>query len=108
MRALALPHFNRVDIRRHPAEGAHGTLAEALDGYQVAIGRRTTALVEAAIKGLSVVCLDDSNPVIPVSTRSVRDIARPDRNDWIHALAWGNWHVREIESGEVWECLTTR
>lgn len=106
--AMARPHFDRLDVRRHPVQGGSGTLTEALAGYQIAIGRKTSALIEAAILGLSVVCLEQDNPVALVATRSVRDIGRPDRGPWIHQLSWGNWSVGEIENGEVWECLTTR
>jgi hypothetical protein len=99
---LARPHFEAVTVRRHPADGN----AERLDWaqYDVAIGRRTTALVDAAIRGIPVVSYDPHSPVAPIAGR-VRDIRRPFREQWIRDLAWHNWHVDEIASGAAWDFL---
>jgi hypothetical protein len=105
--AMVRPHVSSVRIRRHPVEGGAGTLQDALHGAQIAVGHRTTALIEAALTGLSVVCLDAYNPVGPIASRCIRDIRRPDRREWAQQLAWGNWCHAEIESGELWACLTT-
>ena len=105
--ALVRPHCERVEIRRHPAEGGSGALSDALQGFQIAIGRNTSALVEAAISGLSVVCKSPRSPVMPIASASIRDLVQPDRNEWLRGLSWANWSGSEIESGELWECLTT-
>jgi hypothetical protein len=83
---------NDCDYRRHPADGAAGTLAEALEGYQIAAGRRTTALVDAAIAGLAVETDDPHSPVYGLT----------DREQWITDLAWHNWTLDEIERGAMW------
>jgi hypothetical protein len=108
MAALLRPHVESVTIRRHPAEGGIGTLAEALTGKHIAIGGTGTSLVEAAIAGLAVICRDPRNPAAPVASSTPREIKHADRTDWLHRLSWGNWSHAEIESGELWECLTTR
>ena len=107
MAALVRPHVERVEIRRHPAEGGAGALSDALRGFQIAIGGKTTALVEAAISGLSIVCKDARNPVTPVASNTIRDLSQPDRAEWLRALSWANWSGSEIASGDLWECLTT-
>lgn len=108
-RALALPHFDVVSVRRHPAEqAAVEPLAACLDAHDVAIGRCTTALIDAAIAGLPVVGLNPHAPVAPIASRTVRDIMRPPRDRWLNDLAWHNWSAQEITAGDAWEALTTR
>jgi hypothetical protein len=86
-------------VRFHPANGQGGSLIEALQGYGVAAGRRTTALVDAAIEGLKAVTVDPHSPVWPISGK------REGREQWINNLAWHNWSIDEIERGEAWEHL---
>lgn len=85
-------------VRRHPSDGETGSLVAALDGYGVAVGRRTTALVDAAILGLRIETSDPHSPVWPL-TRGV------DRGTWINRLAWHNWSAREIETGEFLDAI---
>lgn len=87
-------------VRYHPANGQSGNLIEALDGYGVAIGGRTTALVDAAIHGLKVVAVDEHSPAWPISGR------REGREQWINNLAWHNWSLNEIARGDAWEHLS--
>lgn len=114
MAALVRPHVESVTVRRHPADITladrlqQGSLSDALRGRHIAIGKMTTALIDAAIAGLAVVCLDKRNPVMPVASNTIRDVIHPDRQDWLQGLAWGNWSATEIETGEAWECWTTR
>lgn len=105
MAAMARPHVDRVEIRRHPVEGGAGTLSDALRGFQIAIGHRTTALIEAAISGLTIVCTDPDNPVRDVASSSIRDLRQPDRSAWIGKLSWHQWNHDEIASGECWEWI---
>ena len=87
-------------IRRHPADGdALRSLMDDLDGYGIAIGRRTTALVTAAIAGLEIITSDRHSPVWPISGR------RGGREQLLTRLAWHNWSLDEIERGYAWEHL---
>jgi len=86
-------------VRYHPANGQVGKLADDLEGFGVAAGRRTTALVDAAIMGLKVVTFDPHSPVWPISGR------REGREKWINNLAWHNWSLDEISRGEAWQHL---
>ena len=93
--------FGRYDaVRMHPADGGAGSLQEALQGYGVAVGRRTTALVDAAIAGLVVDTDDENSPVWPI--RGLKG----NRGDWITCLAWHNWSLTEIEEGDAWAYLS--
>lgn len=106
--ALLRPHSESVMVRRHPADGGEGSLLAALSGKSIAIGRMTTALIDAAIHGLAVICRDPRNPVMPVASSSPRELRHADRTAWLHGLSWGNWHHDEIANGDLWEALTTR
>lgn len=87
-------------VRFHPANGQCGNLLTDLEGFGVAVGVRTTALVDAAINGLKVVTFDPHSPVWPISGR------REGREQWINRLAWHNWSLDEITRGEAWEYLS--
>lgn len=100
---LTRPHFN-VSIRRHPSNLEQESLASCLANNEVAIGKRSTALVDAAIHGLAVITYDHLSPVYPVAGR-LRDIRRPDRSGWLRDLSWHNWTINEIKSGETWQHL---
>lgn len=77
-------------VRLHPAEEVPAeSLEDALKAHQVAVGRRSTALVTAAIDGLRVEVLDQRSPAYMPGTRK----------KWINDLAWHNWSLDEIASG---------
>lgn len=78
-------------VRYHPAQIAPARkLADDLAAHDIAIGRRTTALVDAAIHGLRVETDDPHSPVYGLT----------DRQQWIQDMAWHNWSMDEIRSGE--------
>lgn len=81
-------HYDTV--RYHPADKrSKTTLRQDLEAHDVAIGCRTTALVDAAFMGLTVETNDPHSPVYGLT----------DREQWARDLAWHNWHTDELESG---------
>ena len=105
-RNMARPMFSDVTIRRHPSESTESEpLSSCLNAHQVAIGRHSTAMVEAAINGLAIVCRATGSPVSPIAGKSCCDIQHRDRENWINALAWHNWTLADIESGDAWQHL---
>jgi len=84
-------------IRRHPEEVKPAeTLEECLQRHDRAVGRHTTALVDAAIEGLHIECTASNGPLSGLTD---------GREHWINCLAWHNWHIDEIESGKAWSHL---
>lgn len=70
-------------VRYHPAEhNATETLQEALSRHDVAVGYGTTALVEAALEGLRIVCRDDKHIL--------------QRPDWLELLPYADWGYDEL------------
>ena len=83
--------------RRHPAEEQQQvSLADDLASHDIAIGRRTTALVDAAFAGLQIQTKDRNSPVYGIR----------DREQWAIDLAWHNWSKDEIRRGVMWEILS--
>lgn len=85
-----------VDVRLHPARSKSSrTLQDDLDSHDIAIGKRTTALVDAAINGLTVKTEDPFSPVYRLAQGELRE-------SWIRDLAWHNWSLEEIANGDMW------
>lgn len=82
--------YEADEIRFHPARGKSAdSLEAAFERNDIAIGYQTTALVTAALAGLHPVCLDKRNIMA--------------RDDWLEVLPYADWHLDEIENGDVWE-----
>ena len=98
--------FDVVTVRRHPSETpAAETLEACLAAHQVAIGRHSTAMVQAAISGCAVYCDSPHSPVAPIAMRDMGESRYVYRTQWINDLAWHNWALSEIESGDAWHNL---
>ena len=101
------PHFSHITIRKHPAQmGTCGhqppSLVEQLADHQFAIGKRTSALVTAAIEGLNVFCVDPYSPVYPVAC-PVPSLSVASRAAWLRDLSWHHWTPDEIAAGQAWD-----
>lgn len=85
------PEGDYDTARYHPSEvKGQCSLKEALNTHDIAIGKRSTALVDAAIHGLRVETNDPHSPVYGLE----------NRKQWARDLAWHNWSMAEIASGE--------
>lgn len=94
----------QATVRLHPAEVEPlRTLQQDLDAHDIAIGRRTTALVDAAINGLKVISDDIHSPVYQITGK----VSYTARDEWLNNLAWHNWSLDEIENGVMWDALGT-
>lgn len=103
-RTVVLCDYNKLfelpgaTIRQHPSNHPPSeTLSECFVRHEIAVGGRSTALVDAAIAGLRVISNDPYSPVKPLSFA-----IDPDREHWIKSLSWHNWTFEEIKSGELW------
>lgn len=90
-------------VRRHPAESGRPErdLAADLAEHDLAVGKRTTALVDAALAGLRVETPDVHSPVFPIRGR----VCDQAREVWLCGLSWHNWGIEEIRTGAAWEYL---
>jgi len=101
---LAKDRFDHVTIRRHPAESGIKSgeqpavsLASEIETHHVAIGHSSTALFEAVVAGLPVICTDPLNVVAEVAQTDMEKVVRrPDRADWLHRVSYMQWNHEEF------------
>jgi len=74
-------------------------LVEHLNTHTLAVAYSSTSLIEAACEGLQVLC---GSPLAMVYPWVNGDM---DRKEWISRVAWRQWDVNELASGEAWEHL---
>jgi hypothetical protein len=123
---LLRPHPNHADKcaedirKRHPkikiADMTRGggmfkdyrwTFLEELDGSDIhcAITHNSTAVVDAATYGVPVFMTSDLCLAWDVGSNNLGQIetpVKPDRNQWLHNLAYANWTIEEVRNGTVW------
>lgn len=80
-------------VRRHPAESKPTeSLLSALNRHDIAIGYKTTALVDAALLGLSVVSYDTSHIL--------------NQPNWLRLLPYADWAYNELNEAIDHLCLS--
>jgi hypothetical protein len=82
------------DMRQH-----HGTLEDALAGAAVVITYNSNTGVDALLAGVPVVADNEGSMAWPLASTDVRNLVRPDRTEWAHALAWKQWQMSELADG---------
>ena len=107
--AEAKLRFHFVRVRKHPADDpSQVPLRTHLALCDVAIGWKSTALVEAALYGVPVVCLNDQGVTRPVAAHSIEaDLYRGSRAEWLHNLSYRQFTIDEIADGTAWRHLKT-
>ena len=96
--AQAYDRFGHVRVRRHPAEGTPSpnvSLESELMLTDVVVGHSSTALVEAIVLGVPVICTDPRNVVAPVSVTG-GELYRGDREAWLHEISWHQFNHDEF------------
>lgn len=82
-----------------------GSLDEALCGAHVVIVWNSNSAVDAVIAGVPSVVMGDGAMAAPVCGRRIGDRLMPDRKEWAARLAWCQWTLEEIASGQPWALL---
>lgn len=82
-----------------------GELAENLARAAVVITWNSNAGVDAAMAGRPVIAFDAGSMAWPVAGHELAPPPTPDREPWGARLAWAQWRLDEIESGEAWELV---
>lgn len=80
-------------------------LGDDLDGAWVTVVFTSNAAVESAVKGVPVVACDRGCMAWEVAATSLEDMKKPvmpERQDWLHRLAYAQWNVKEFRSGSCW------
>ncbi len=80
---------------------SRGTLQEALSGALFSVCYNSNAAVDSVLAGTPCIVGDDGSMAYSMCAKSLAQIMRPDRAAWAHGLAWRQWSIEEMESGEA-------
>jgi hypothetical protein len=80
----------------------NGSLADALTGASLVVTFNSNTAVESVLAGVPTIAADRGSMAYDVTGRTVGDLVTPDRTEWAARLAWKQWTLEEIASGEFW------
>lgn len=84
----------------------NGPLDEALATAKVVITFNSNCAVNAVVEGVPAIVCDQGSMAWPVAAHELgAQPIRPDRSKWAMEIAWRQWRLNEIESGEAWDYL---
>ena len=77
-----------------------------LRGAGLCVSFNSTAGVGAVLAGIPTVTLDPGAMAWPVASHALAEApVRPERAPWAHDLAWTQWTLAEIASGDAWAAV---
>jgi len=79
-----------------------GTLAEAIEGAALVVTYNSNTGVESVLSGTPTMAADFGSMAWDVTSHLPGDVLMPAREDWAARLAWKQWTLEEIASGECW------
>jgi hypothetical protein len=108
MKQAAAEHYGPVRVRKHPLiNGGQRPLAEDLAGARLAITWTSTSAVEAVLAGVPTITFSPQAIAWPVTSHALGDPPYlGDRGLWCYDLAYRQWTLAELTSGEAWEHLS--
>lgn len=95
------PNTEKKGIRQSPRHciKSFGDLDEAIENAHVVITYNSNSAVDAVVRGVPAIAMDQGSMAWDVVGHNVGEILRPDRSAWAAKLAWTQWTVDEIRSG---------
>lgn len=101
-----------IRVRPHPGNGRHKTPLNAdLENAWACVIWSSSAGVQALIRGTPVVCEAPAwicRKAAELRINAIDRIELPDRLEAMRAMAWAQWHVDEIATGEPFYYLLNR
>lgn len=110
----AQQHFEvkgcRVYFRPHPAICPDQCpLSTALDQARLVVTYNSNSAVDAVLAGIPAIAMDQGSMAWDVTSHDLdADPVIIRRNAWAHALAWKQWTLDEMRSGECWDVAQPR
>ena len=95
-------------FRPHPADRREHVAVAGLprttdwDDAGAVITLNSSVAVDAVLAGIPTVTMDEAAMAWDVTGHSPCERYLPDRTDWLHWLAWTQWHHDEIAAGTPW------
>lgn len=98
--AAACSHYRPHPVDRTAPEVVAGLpqVADWQDAAEV-ITLNSSVAIDAVLAGIPTVTMDEAAMAWPVTGHTPGDQLIPDRTDWLHWLAWTQWHHDEITAG---------
>lgn len=103
-----------VKFRQHPevtkrgshqtvagAEKSTGSLEHELSRAAVAVCYNSNSSVDSILAGVPCVVDNSGSMAWAVASRGFSQLVRPEREQWAHDLAWKQWTLLEITSGQA-------
>lgn len=85
-----------------------GTLESDLSEAACVIAYNSNATVDAVLAGIPAITVDEGAMAWDVTSHHVSQaLVTPDRSEWFRRMAWTQWTLPEIQSGEAWEVVRT-
>lgn len=78
-----------------------GSLEDALAGAAQVITYNSNTGVDALVAGVPVVADNEGSMAWPLAGQQVGEFHRPEREQWAYDLAWKQWSLDEIASGDA-------
>jgi hypothetical protein len=103
----AAERFGRAFIRLHPANDTSRRveLEDAVRLRDVVVGGKGTAVFEAIIQGVPVICHPDNACAEVCATDMDAPLFRGDRTKWLHDMSYKQFSLSEIADGTAWNLL---
>lgn len=89
--------YKVITDRNNKFEGVHQTISFS-----------SNASIEAIVNGIPSIAMSRLSPAYEATSNRLEDYANPkifDRKQWLQKLAYTQWTVNEMESGECWNHL---
>lgn len=92
-----------------PASVSTRDLSDDLDWADATVAWNSNVSVLSVLAGVPAYVYDPRGSMAGAMSRPVitDPPATPDRSDWCRRLAWAQWRIDEIQSGEAWAALST-
>lgn len=78
------------------------TLAEDLAGAAIALNWNSNSGVDAVLAGVPTITMDKGSMAWDVTGHAFETPPAPEREPWARALAWKQYRLEEMASGECW------
>lgn len=105
VRFRAHPKAGRVRVPEVETAPAGEPIAAALKGSAMAVTFNSNSAVDAVLAGVPTVTMDKGAMAWPVTGHEFKFPPMPDRSAWAHALAWKQWTLEEMASGDCWAAV---
>lgn len=97
------PDLERRGIKQHiPGTlRSAGTLESDLHDAKFTVCFNSNSAVDSILSGVPCVVEDEGSMAWDVGSHSIYALRYPDREAWAHQLAWKQWEIDEIRTGEA-------